>query len=321
MGLCGLALAIKQTTLFEGVFFGLAGLWQLRRLDPAPGRLAATALAAMAIAAVPMLAIGGWYAAHGWWAEWWNAMVTSNLRRQGIGLPAIQHNILAIFLLTQIFLFTALFGLKFHNHDATFRPYRGFVVCWAIVSLLGFVAMPNFFDHYALPLLVPVTVLAALGLSHPKFGPVLLAANVIVASILGTTFDFAWHRASRQSFAAMEATIERYRGDRPLLLLHGPLLLYPASGSSYVSPLVFPEHLINRLEANVSHLDTKRELQRLLAARPSVVLEPAVYDLPAHDGPVAPIKAYLAANCRLVSEGDAYEIRHFVKHVSLYACR
>lgn len=321
MMLCGLALTIKQTTLFEGVFFGLAGLWRMHRQGARARQLLLTALAAMAIAALPTVGIGAWYYANGWWPQWWNAMVTSNLRRQGIGFASIEHNIWAIFRLILVFLFTAVAGLVFHRRSASLRPYRALMLGWFAVALLGFVAMPNFFDHYALPLLVPLTPLAALGLTDRLIGPLLLAANLVVASILGTTFSFANHRASLESFEHMKTLIERYRGDRPLLILHGPLLLYPATRSPIVSPLVFPEHLINRLETNVSEFDTLAEIRRILAARPAVVIQPAVYDLPARDGRIEMIATYLKASCHRVGQADIHEIRDIVRRDYVYACR
>lgn len=321
MVMCGLALTIKQTTLFEGVFFGLAGLWRLHRLGSRPAQPLALAAVAAGIASLPMLLTGAWYFAHGWWPEWWNAMVTSNLRRQGVGVGAIEHNSWAIFRLTAVFLFTATLGLVFYQHSAALRPYRAFMMGWVAVALLGFVAMPNFFAHYAMPLLVPLTPLAALGLSRAFSGPLLLAANVVVASILGYTFDFSYHRASLDSFNTVWRTVMTYRGERPLLILHGPLLLYPATRSPYPSPLVFPEHLINRLETDVSHLGTLGEIKRLITARPSVVIQPARYDLPAADGRIELIADYISHNCREVLQANSYELRGTVRRDVIYACR
>ena len=65
MALMGLAIQIKYTTVIEGVFFGLALLWALRRRNAAPATLAACAVWWIAIALVPTLAVLAFYAALG----------------------------------------------------------------------------------------------------------------------------------------------------------------------------------------------------------------------------------------------------------------
>ena len=321
MALCGLALTIKQTTLFEGIAFGLAGGWWLHRSEQSLGRTASDAALAMIIAVLPTAAIGCWYAAHGFWPEWWNAMATSNAKREGLGILLVAHNIYAITRLLLVYIGLVAIGLAAQRHAPAFRAYRGFMVWWLAVAVLGFLTMPNFFAHYALPLLVPMTPIVAIALSRPLLGPALLALSTLIAVILGRPFDFAHHRASVQGFAEMTAVIERYRGDRGLVLLSGPVLLYPATNSRPLSPLVFPEHLANHLERDVSHLSTRAQLLRIVAARPAIIVIRAEIEAPQRGDPVMPLLRYMHDNCRVVWSGQVYEPRTVEFPALIYACR
>lgn len=320
MALCGLCLTIKQTTLFEGVFFGLAGLFWLWRRGQGAGQILRHGLTAIALAVIPTALIAGWYAGHGWWAEWYQAMVTSNLRRQGIGDAALKHNIWALIRLLGVFAGVALVGLAGARGQSRFAPVRGFMLGWLLVSVLALAAVPNFFSHYALPILVPLTPLAALGFDRKGLGLAFFAMNLVVAVILGTAFDFKTHRASARAFEEMATTITRHRGNGSVLILNGPPLLYTLTGSKPMSPLVFPEHLINELETDVSPIRTKPEIERMIAARPTVVVVPKNYVLRPTDGRIEVIEGYLAHSCRQVWQGVFWEPRAIPRGEIIYAC-
>ena len=321
MALCGLALTIKQTTLFEGIWFGLIGMFWLHRKQQTLGQIARDAGIAIVIALLPMTLIGSWYAAHGWWPQWWNSMVTSNFRRGGLGEIAVRHNAIAVTLLLAVYVGVAAIGLAGQRHAGQFNAYRTLVLGWLAAAVVGFLAVPNFIDHYALPLLVPMTPLAALAFSRPLLGPVLLGMTALIAVILGRPFDFAYHRASAASFAEMVKVIEQYRGDRSLVLLSGPVLLYPATHSPPPTALVFPGHLTNSVEVGVSYLNTRTELQRIASARPSVIVMHAETPPPVPDDPLKPVMQYIAADCQVVWRGLVYEPRTIKVPVLIYSCR
>lgn len=321
MALCGLALTIKQTTLFEGVWFGLAGLWRLRLFGQSWRHCSRDAALALIIAAFPTLAIAGWYAAHGWWDIWWTAMVSSSARRSGVGLAATSHNLYAILRLLLVYVGVVVAGLATQRHAPAFRADRGLVLGWLAAAVGGFLAVPNFFIHYALPLLGPLAPLAALAYARPRLGPALLVITVTIAVILGRPFDRADRLASRANFDQMAAAIEHYRADRPLLVLHGSALLYPATHSQPPSVLVFPEHLINRFETDVSHIKTRAEVRRIIAQRPSVISIPAYFDPPETNTGLNDLLVYLRANCRPVWRGLTYEPPATQIPVLIYACR
>lgn len=321
IALCGLALTIKPTCVFEGVFFGLAGLWWMAQRGVPAAAIAGQAALCIVIAAAPTAGIAGWYTAHGYGAEWWNAMVTSNLRRQGIGLNGVAHNIYAITRLLAVLIGTVAIGIAAHRRVPHFAPYQALMLGWLAVAIGGFLTMPNYFAHYALPLLVPMVPLAAIAFTIPRIGPVLLMIVAVISAILGRSFDYGYHRASREGFEHMAAAIERYRDNRPLVMFNGPILLYTTTGAHPASPLTFPEHLINPLERDVSHIGTAAETRRLLALRPGVIVMPAKFNMVVTDGLLNELQSHLAANCRVVWQGATYEPRAVEIPVLMYACR
>jgi hypothetical protein len=238
-----------------------------------------------------------------------------------VGERSIRHNLTAVMLIMAVPAGAAMLGLTRAWRNPNFRPWRGLLAGWMAAALAGFFIIPNYFAHYALPLLAPMTLFCAFAFAARPFGPVLFGLTAIVAIILGRPFDFAHHRQSRQAFAQMTAQIERWRDGRALLIFHGGPLLFEAAGAPFATPLVFPEHLLNPLERNVSHLDTGAEIRRVLAQRPGVIIMPDTVGYRGQDGLLDTVDGYLAANCRRVYVGADYEPRGRVRTDFLYACR
>lgn len=320
MLLCGFALTIKQTTMFEAIFFGLAGLYRLHRDGLDTGAIVKTGAAAVAIGLAPTAAVAAWYAAHGWIEEWWQAMFLSNLARQSLGLAAQSHNLYAVFRLILVFLGCAVLGLAFQLGAPGFARYRGLMIWWLVAAFLGFAVIANAFTHYLLPLLVPLTPLAAIAYGKRLVGPALFACTVVVASILGSTFDFRHYRDSRTSFWEANEAIRANMEDGRLLLFFGYPLFYATADGKPMSPLVFPNHLHDPLERDVSHLDTYDEMGRILADRPEVILTRRKYASDIDRDILALVENYTAANCRIVWEGRLHEPRRLRRPHVVYAC-
>ena len=97
--LAGLAIQIKYTPVFEGLFFGLAHLWYLRRAGAGLRATAASALVWMAIGAGHSLMVIGWYRAIGSRAfdAFWFANVSSIFLRPGYPIDQLLMRLLGIF--------------------------------------------------------------------------------------------------------------------------------------------------------------------------------------------------------------------------------
>jgi hypothetical protein len=118
-------------------------------------------------------------------------------------------------------------------------------------------------------------------------------------------------RQGNQTMQAITRLIIRHDGGGGLLVFDAPPYLYALAGKKLLSPLVFPHHLNHQIENNVSHLDTHAEIDRIIAARPGViVLARFPSNQPVNSYSRNRVLAYARQNCPsvtevLLNEGDA----------------
>jgi len=297
MLLAGLAITVKTSAAFEGIYFGLALVAaSLRSNEPLAwilGRAARWAL----LGALPTVLIAAWYAGVGHWPEWWHAMVTANLAKGGDWATSSLRLVLLWRLMLPVVLAAAAGLILMRAED------RSFPAGWLLAALVGLAAIPNFYPHYALPLLVVLCLCAAPVLDRGWLG--LVAAAILAGLGLHTESPFRPGQAARsaRTFAELSAAIRAHDGgpdgSRGLLVYAGPAQLYPMTGNLLPTPLAFETHLSQVTERNVSHLDTVAELRRLLSARPGAVVLPVqVRNGPAIPETWAMVNGYVRANCR-----------------------
>ena len=299
MLVAGTAITIKPTAVFEAAFLGLYAAVLLLG-SPCPRSRALACIASwIAIGAAPMLAISAWYAGHGHWDIYWHAMATSNADKaislqSGAIRALITFMHLAPLLVTMVMSFASLRG------DA-----RRFVRLWLVAALAGLCSVPNFYMHYSLPILVPITAACAAFLEKRIAGPVTLAVLALFGLHDTMAFDFDHARRSRQSMEQL-ATAVRAHDQGPLFVFDGPPQLYTLTGHAFPTPLVFPHHLYHLIEKDVSHLSTQAEVQRVLAQRPGVVVTaPQPRQGPVNRETHDAVQAYIRAHCRKVLETDS----------------
>lgn len=295
MVFAGSAITVKTSAVFEGVYFGLALLAaSLRSNEPLAWIVARTARWVL-LGALPTLLIAGWYGWIGHWPEWWHAMVTANLAKGGDWASTSLRLVLLTRLILPMVLAAAAGLLLMRGEDLVFPAG------WLLAALVGMAAIPNFYPHYALPLLVVLCVCAAPVLGRGLYG---IVAAVILAGLgihAESPFRPGQAAQSARTFAELAAAIRAHDGSRGLLVYAGPSQLYPMTGNPLPTPLAFETHLSQGIERNVSHLDTVAELRRVLAKRPGAVVVP----VQVRNGPVIPetwamVNAYVRTNCRPV---------------------
>ncbi|MGE3693241.1 MAG: hypothetical protein AB7F98_17840 [Novosphingobium sp.] len=298
MAAAGFAITFKQSAICESVFLGCYVLWQLRRGGMALRHLTGSASAMIAAGAMPMLLFAGFYAWAGHFFEFWHAMVTANLTKTLN--PAGDHwqRIGSLSVLFAPAWIPALAGLALRHEGDEVR--RGFLAGWLLAGLAGVAIVPNFFEHYLLPLCLPASVAAARALGFRLIGPVfgLLAMAMVLTA--GPAFDFARRAQSREGMALLAQDI-RARDAKPrLFVFGGPVDLYRQFDTYPPTPLIYPLHLYFPAENNVSHLDTAGEVHKVLAWRPSVVVFYHGADPKAVNPRTGPlVRDYVARNCRL----------------------
>jgi hypothetical protein len=296
MASAGFAITFKQTAMFEGTFLGCVVLWQLHRGGMPPGRLLTRTLGLILAGAAPMLAFAAVYAGIGHFPEFWHAMVTANLSKaydpDGDAWPRIK----AMAIIASPLLLPAV-GTLLLPPKSKAVP-RLFLGGWVVAALCGLAIIPNFIDHYMLPVLLPLAVVAAPTLDRRGLGPAYALTASIFALMAGPTLHFADRRASRETMEAIAADIRAMDPHPRLFVFEGPVHLYTMLGSYPPTPLIFPMHLSYPPERNTSYLDTAQELRRVLAWRPTVVVTGRVFPNTFNNPETMAMVAAYVARCR-----------------------
>lgn len=267
--LAGLAIQVKYTPLFEGLFFGLAHVVYARAAGVRAPMLSAMALAWMAVGAAPTLAVMGWYHALGEraFAAFWFANVTSILLRPAYPIDQLAMRMLGIFAQSLPLIAAAAIGLRARWRGAHAAETR-LVIAWLAAALIGFAAIGTFFDHYALPLVAPLVFAAA---------PVLGARRRVMIATLGVGLAIMGVRAQLRPHDAPGArAVARIvkansAGGCPYVFI-GDTITYLLAGTCLPTAYAFPNLLAYTTEQGATGIDEAAEVRRILALRPPVIL-------------------------------------------------
>lgn len=302
MALCGIALVIKQVSVAEGAFFGLAFLFLLRRAGESIPRIAAIATAMIGIALLPTIIGAALFAIRGQDAvmAYVQASYLSIFEKPPGGRQSFAGGIGYLLLFGGPLLLAAALGAGSgwrHSKDPLALRLTAF---WVIAAFAGYVLIPNFFPHYALPMLVPLSVMASRAFDQ-RIGPPLFIGIVACSLIGGQMTNFGANRRSAADFSRIVTNIEAARHGGCLYIANGPAGLYAAVPACRLTTYLFPYHLTLATEANSIGVVQQAEVARILAARPAIVvtqdderskLSPAVRaildrELSAHYRPIA----------------------------------
>ncbi|MFW2850599.1 glycosyltransferase family 87 protein [Sphingomonas sp. TX0543] len=271
MLLVGIALTIKTSAVFEGVFFGLWIVARDWRGRIGMARVASRAVMLAMLALAPTAAIALFYATIGAFDAFLYANVWSIFSRADD--PAMERwgN------LAQLVLFLSpLIAMAFSSHgvaEAGDAASRRFVRCWFAVALMGILLFGGWYEHYALPAMVPGTICAA-GFLGRRRGAGL---TILVLVALVGTVNVVMQRIGRggpAEFAALTQAVGP--GPGCLWVYSGDTKLYAATARCHPSRYMFPSHLYRLREQRAVGVDQAREVRRILSLRPTtVVMRPA----------------------------------------------
>lgn len=267
MALLGVALQIKPTVVFEGLFLGvwlLLGAWRTQRSVPA---LLAYGVALAALALLPTAAAWGFYAGRGLGTIWWQATVTGVVTR--LADPPLTQLSLGLRLLLVLSPLIAMAGGSRGQAVDGDPALRRFLWCWLAAVLAGVVAFGGWYDHYGLPVVTPGAAAAAgfLGGRGRRFAmPILALAALTGQVVLGVNRS---RHGDRRELAAIFAAVGR--GPATLFVYSGPPLIYSETGRPAVTRYIFPSHLYLAREEGSIGVHQADETRRILARRPAVV--------------------------------------------------
>lgn len=276
MLLCGLALTFKPTAVAEGIFVGLALLAVRWREQQNPLALASYFAFLTGVAAAPTLAIWLAVVANGHFETYWFATIESIFQvlpphpsASSIRLTYLAH-------LLAPALVIALAGAALLWSDAAENRYRiaaFFTTGWLATAIGGFLIVPNFYDHYALPLAAALAAAGAAVFTRPRTGVAI--AGLLVAQLClvsGYPGGQLVRKAEAQAgYARAHAMLMRHAGSGCVFVYDATPALYRSLRPCGASRFLFPEHLSNAREANAIGADPSRELMHILAQDPAVI--------------------------------------------------
>jgi len=300
----GLALQIKTTVLFEGCLFGATFLWLEWTRSRRAGAVAALALRLMAIALAPTLVVFAFYVAIGEGSAFWFANVASILLRQTPpdAQPGVKLG--GILLVLAPIAAAALAGVARRWRDG--GGGLRLLAAWLGVAAAGFLAVAPYYNHYALPLLVPISVAVALAMDRGMLWRAAVVTAAAALLILTGYPDIGRAQAARERLATLESLIVPHLRGGCLFVFQGPPILYQASHACTLSRYVFPAHLNYLGEARAIGVDPAAEVTRILTARPTVIVtsrRAAIVDPNPATWPI--VEAALRRDYRLVGVGRA----------------
>ena len=287
--LMGVAMQVKYTAMFEGAYFGLAMMWRMQRQGLGAPRILFNAAIWLLLALLPT--------ALGWLAYWsigqGGAFAYANfasifLREREGAMIVLGRLLGTIGKLVPLLIAVALAGRPppslGQGYQADGPAEWRFIIGWAVAAVLGYLVFGSYFDHYTLPLLVPLSICAA-----PAFGrdgavlailwrsrryAVPFAAFVMLFGIGITIGTIDRNRRVRGHGVAIDqmAAFIRPRLTNCLFVYDGEPALYRLTGSCLPTRWVFPDHLNSKREKDAVGVDTLAETQRIMAGRPSIVV-------------------------------------------------
>ena len=266
--LVGLAMQVKYSALFEGVFFGIWIMLRDWRAGDSLGRIAARAALLAGLALLPTVAVAAYYAAIGQIDAFTFANFVSITERRTD--PPLERlgNFAKIALLLAPLIAMAVDSVR-QAPAAEAHTERRFLLWWLGIAIAGIVGFGGWFDHYALPAFVSGAVCAAGFLGERRRGRMVAIG---LAALIGTVTIVADRlgRGGPDEFRALTRAIGS--GPGCLWVYSGTPKIYAAVHRCRVTPYLFPSHLYRTREQGAIGVDQKAEVRRILAAAPAVVV-------------------------------------------------
>lgn len=264
--LAGLAIQTKYTPVVEGGWFGLAHLCYARRAGVSWPVLAVSAMAWISLALAPTLAVMAIYAARGPAAfdAFWFANFASVALRRGYPAAKIAGRLAGTW--AQLLPFVVAAVVVWRTRPRS--PETRLAFAWLAAALVAYAMIGAFFDHYALPLLPPLAMIAAGALGRRRWAlPAFFLGGIVmfVVKVLLPADDGSGARTVARVVAVNSG------GECPYVFA-GDSITYYLSGTCVPTSRAFPSTLAYEPERGASGIDETAEVRRILANRPPVIV-------------------------------------------------
>jgi 4-amino-4-deoxy-L-arabinose transferase-like glycosyltransferase len=311
MLLVGVAIQIKYNAVFEGLYFGLVLLVRARRDGRSPIALAGCALLWIGAALLPTALAWGYYAAIGQGEAFAYANFGSIFERSGVGTPSALANLgHDLVRLAPVLIALGIAELVVRRDaswqaDEAGRCAHHFLFGWLVAALIGFALFGTYFNHYALPLLPPLLVVAAPAFAARRgnVGRILAGLSLFVFALwypLNARHDVAKRGDAAYGYAMAARIKPLLTGGRCLFVFYGAPIYYQLTRSCLPTRWPFPYHLSLNRETAALGVDPAAELARILRTQPAAIIDKLTDDPEINLTTQTMLRAALARDYRLV---------------------
>lgn len=281
MFLCGLALQVKYSAIFECVYFGLYLIVSEVNAGTAMRRLVGRTAAYAAAGLAPSLIVGGWYFLHGDFAPFFQANISANLERGLDPVSMMVRNLAVTGALIAVPLLAA--GVAaFRNDKGGMRQPKQrwlqrprehrFLYGWLMTAVVGFLFFPPWFDHYGLPVLMVASVAAARFFHQQAHHQRAIVAFLLVAALAGQLLFFFRMEAQGRPDSLLQAEQAVGQGDGSLFIYRAPHALYWLTGRKAPTRFLFNGTLSTSRESASLGARQEDEMRRILMVeKPEVI--------------------------------------------------
>jgi hypothetical protein len=272
MALIGAAMQVKYSVVFEGAFLGLWLVWREWKLGTAMPQLLRRGILFAAAAWLPTLIAWTAFAAIGHGDAWFYANFGSILARQSDSAVVLLRAFLKVALILAPLLIVSGLSRRVPVTDESEHPVRALFFGWLIASVVGLIVFGTWFNHYALPVMVPATLCCAGFLGGTPIGRKYVLPGMLLVALGGGEFT-AWSAMQVRGNARQLGELAEGIGRGPgcLYLYSGDTIVYSYTDRCLVTTRVFPSHLSRARENGAVGIDQITEERRIFAARPEVV--------------------------------------------------
>jgi 4-amino-4-deoxy-L-arabinose transferase-like glycosyltransferase len=269
MLLVGLALQIKYSIVFEGLFFGLVLIFAARHV--ALGTLAIWVITWVGCALLPTLIAWVVYALAGYNDAFVYANFISIFKRASSFDNVAQMRLLSLLGLLSPLLILSAFAWKLRV-----KPHVLFALGWLGFALIGLLVMGTYYNHYGQPIVLPASLTAAIGLSSLRWNKrglgmtaLVVLATVIVGSV-GTYVKLA-RKGNADDITHLMAMMPKSDTRCPWLMGTLGATLYLQSKACLPTAYPLSGHLFERHESGAIGVDQNTEIDAILAKSPPMI--------------------------------------------------
>ncbi len=265
----GLAIQTKYTPAIEGAFIGGAHLWYLRKAGGRWVDLVGAAILWILAGLAPTLAIAGYYWSLGSQAfdAFWFANVSSIFLRAGYPIDQLAMRLLGIVASLSPLILSAVIAWRWRPRGSA-REEALIAFGWIAAAGGGFLLIGTFFDHYALPLVAPLAVIAARALGRSSR---LLIATLTLGLLLNVIERGIKNNDGDEARAVAAVVKANSRDGCPYVFI-GDTITYELAQTCLPTRYAFPNMLAYTTEQGATGIDEAAEVRRILAARPPVIV-------------------------------------------------